>query len=266
MDLAAPADGILGEQVLVDRGAADLARAVATCVEAFESPLDAVEVGARCRRAAAGESASWSAIPTSVPSDGGPAARGRRDSAHEHGPGSVGKAASYASRVARTPDDLPRPTQAPVVPRWVKVWILTMGLGASLLLVAALNGNDTVVPAGILLAALAGRSLFCTWVTDRTRDRALRAPRRPPHHPARRRRHRRPFAALFSSRFFFDPTGTGVLWVGPLEEIAELIVPLGIYVFVRKYRSVEQALAYALVSAAGSPSSSRCRTGSKPSS
>jgi RsiW-degrading membrane proteinase PrsW (M82 family) len=161
------------------------------------------------------------------------------------------KAASYASRVARTPDDLPRPIQAPLVPRWAKVWLLTMGLGASLLLVAALNGNDTVVPAGIFLAALAGPLAFCTWVTDRTRvGRSV-----PPDVllttllvgggiGAL-------FAALFNSRFFFDPTGTGVLWVGPMEEIAKLIVPLGVYVFVRKYRSVEQALAYALVSAAG---------------
>jgi RsiW-degrading membrane proteinase PrsW (M82 family) len=153
--------------------------------------------------------------------------------------------------VARTPDDLPRPTSYPVVPRWAKVWLLTLALGASLLLVAALNDNETVVPGGIFLAALAGPLAFCAWVTDRTRVGRSVAPDVLVAAMIAGGGIGTLFAALFSSRFFFDPTGTGVLWVGPLEEIAKLLVPLAIYLFARKYRSVEQALAYALVSAAG---------------
>lgn len=153
--------------------------------------------------------------------------------------------------VAHTPDDLPEPTESPLVPRWFKVWLLVATVAGALFAVANLNSNETVVPPAVFLGALAGPLAFSTWVTDKTRvGRSV-----PPDIlyvtwiiggglGAM-------FTAIFSTRFFFDPTGTGVLWVGIVEEAAKVATPLGIYIFARKYRSVEQALAFAMVSAAG---------------
>jgi RsiW-degrading membrane proteinase PrsW (M82 family) len=59
------------------------------------------------------------------------------------------------------------------------------------------------------------------------------------------------FAGIFESDFFHQPTGGGFLWIGLVEESAKVVVPLAICTLVPKYRSVAQALAFAIVSASG---------------
>ena len=59
------------------------------------------------------------------------------------------------------------------------------------------------------------------------------------------------FAGIFESDFFYNPTGGGFLWIGLVEESAKVIAALAICTLVPKYRSVAQALAFAIVTAGG---------------
>jgi RsiW-degrading membrane proteinase PrsW (M82 family) len=137
------------------------------------------------------------------------------------------------------------------VPRWLKAWLLTAALAATTLLVARLTTNWTMVPAAVFLGALSGPFAFAVWVTDWTRvGRSV-----PPDTL---------FmswlvgggvaimiSGLFESQFFLDASDPGYLWVALTEEVAKAALAIGVYIAVPKYRSVEQALAFAIVIAAG---------------
>ena len=136
-------------------------------------------------------------------------------------------------------------------PRWLRAGLLLLVLCGATFLVAELSDNWTIAPTAVLLGAMAGPFAFAIWLTDRTRvGRSI-----PPDllfvtwlgggGVAIL------FTGFFESRFFHNPTGRGYLWVGLVEEAAKVIAPLAICTLVPKYRSVEQALALAIVTAGG---------------
>ena len=137
------------------------------------------------------------------------------------------------------------------VPRWLKAGLLVGVLAGATFAVAELSDNWTIAPTAVLLGALAGPFAFAVWVTDRTRvGRSV------------------PpdvlfvtflvgggvaivFTGFFEADLFYSSTDFGYLWVGFIEETAKVIAPLAICTAVMKYRSVEQALAFAIVTAGG---------------
>jgi RsiW-degrading membrane proteinase PrsW (M82 family) len=136
-------------------------------------------------------------------------------------------------------------------PRWLMAWALVIGLAGLTLLVAQLSGNWTIVPTALFLGAVSGPFAFAVWVTDRTRAGRSVAPDVL-------------FlmwlfgggiaivvVGLFESDFFYDPADKGYLWVSLVEETAKIIAPLAVCTLVPKYRSVPQALAFAIVAAGG---------------
>lgn len=150
-----------------------------------------------------------------------------------------------------TPDDASEPGWRWLVPRWLKAWLLVAGLTGMAFLVAQLTNNWTIVPTAVFLGAMSGPFAFATWVTDRTRvGRSV-----PPDILFTTLMVGGGiaivFAGIFESDFFYRPTGGGFLWIGVVEESAKVIVALAVCTLVPKYRSVPQALALAIVTAAG---------------
>jgi RsiW-degrading membrane proteinase PrsW (M82 family) len=137
------------------------------------------------------------------------------------------------------------------VPRWLKAGLLVGALSGVTFAGAETTDNWTTAPTAVLLGALAGPFAFAVWVTDRTRvGRSV-----PPDVLF-------PtflvgggfaivFTGFFESHFFYNSTDFGYLWIGFIEETAKVIPPLVICTVVIKYRSVEQALALAIVTAGG---------------
>ena len=138
-----------------------------------------------------------------------------------------------------------------LVPRWLKAWLLIAALTGIALLVAQLTNNSTVVPTAVFLGALSGPFAFAIWVTDRTRVGRSVAPDVLFTTWLVGGGVAIVFAGIFESDFFYDPTGGGFLWIGVVEESAKVMVPLAICTVVPKYRSVPQALAFAIVAAGG---------------
>jgi RsiW-degrading membrane proteinase PrsW (M82 family) len=133
------------------------------------------------------------------------------------------------------------------------LWVgLLIGvLSGATFLVAELSDNWTVAPTGVFLGAMAGPFAFAVWLTDRTRvGRSV-----PPDLLFVTWLGGGGFAILFTgffeSEFFRRGGGQGYLWVGLVEETAKLIVPLAVCAVVPRCRSVEQALALAVATAAG---------------
>jgi RsiW-degrading membrane proteinase PrsW (M82 family) len=129
--------------------------------------------------------------------------------------------------------------------------LLLILLSGVTLLVAELTETWSIAPTGIFVGALSGPLAFAVWVTDRTRVGRSVAPDVL-------------FttwivcgavgillAGVFEHDFFFPSGGSGFLWIGLVEELAKTVVPLGICVAVPHYRTVEHALAFAIVSAGG---------------
>jgi RsiW-degrading membrane proteinase PrsW (M82 family) len=137
-------------------------------------------------------------------------------------------------------------------PRWLRAGVLVGVLSAVTFLTAELSHNWTIAPTAVLLGALAGPFALAIWITDRTRvGRSV-----PPDllfatflvggGVAIL------FTGFFESAFFYPhPSRPGYFWIGFVEETAKVIAPLAICMAVPRYRSVEQALALAIVSAGG---------------
>jgi RsiW-degrading membrane proteinase PrsW (M82 family) len=137
------------------------------------------------------------------------------------------------------------------VPRWFWAGLLMAALAGGTLLTATITRNWSIVPAGIFLGALTGPLAFCTWVTDRTRIGRSVSPDVLLLTFLVSAGVGTTFAGIFESRFFYQPTSWGWLWIAVVEETAKFLVPLAICTALPKYRSVEQALALAIVAAAG---------------
>ena len=136
-------------------------------------------------------------------------------------------------------------------PRWLKGGLLLAALCAVTFLVAEVSGNWTIAPTAVFLGSMAGPFALAIWITDRTRvGRSV------------------PsdvlfttflvgggvailFTGFFESAFFYPAAGRGYLWIGLVEETSKVITALVICTAVPKYRSVEQALAFAIVTAGG---------------
>jgi RsiW-degrading membrane proteinase PrsW (M82 family) len=143
------------------------------------------------------------------------------------------------------------PAWRSLVPRWLRAGLLVAVLCGATFLIAELSDNWTIAPTAVFLGAMAGPFAFTIWLTDRTRvGRSV-----PPDvlfatwlvggGVAIL------FTGFFESEFFHRSTGRGYLWVGVVEETGKAIAPLAICTLVPKYRSVEQALALAIVTAGG---------------
>jgi RsiW-degrading membrane proteinase PrsW (M82 family) len=138
-----------------------------------------------------------------------------------------------------------------LVPRWLRAGLLVAVLCGLTFLVAEVSDNWTIAPTAVFLGAMAGPFALAIWLTDRTRvGRSI-----PPDvlfvtwlgggGVAIL------FTGFFESDFFPRSHGRGYLWVGLIEETSKVIAPLAICTLIPKYRSVEQALALAIVTAGG---------------
>jgi RsiW-degrading membrane proteinase PrsW (M82 family) len=144
-----------------------------------------------------------------------------------------------------------RPTWRERIPRWLRAWLLLVIVAGVTFTVARLSRNSTIVPTGVFLASLSGPLAFAVWLTDRTRVGRSVAPDVLFATWLLGGGAAIVIAGIFESPFFFQPAGPGYLWVALVEEVAKVVVPLGAYWLVRRYRSVPQALALAIVTAAG---------------
>jgi RsiW-degrading membrane proteinase PrsW (M82 family) len=136
-------------------------------------------------------------------------------------------------------------------PRWLKAGLLLAALCGATFAIAEISDNWTIAPTAVLLGALAGPFAFAVWVTDRTRvGRSV-----PPDVLFATWLVGGGFAIVFTGFFeadvFQHSTDFGYLWVGFIEETAKVIPPLVLCTAVMKFRSVEQALALAIVTAGG---------------
>ncbi len=107
------------------------------------------------------------------------------------------------------------------------------------------------MPTAVFLGAMSGPFAFAIWVTDRTRVGRSVAPDVLFTTWLVGGGVAIVFAGIFESDFFYNPSGWGYLWIGVVEETAKVIAPLAICTLVPKYRSVAQALAFAIVTAGG---------------
>jgi RsiW-degrading membrane proteinase PrsW (M82 family) len=137
------------------------------------------------------------------------------------------------------------------VPRWLAAWLLLGALSGFTLLIARLTDNWSLTPTAIFVGALSGPIALATWVTDRTRIGASV----PPDTLFMTAVVGGGFAILLSGtledQFFQKPGVIGFAWVGLVEELAKVAAPLLICAFVVRYRTVERALALAVVAALG---------------
>jgi RsiW-degrading membrane proteinase PrsW (M82 family) len=128
--------------------------------------------------------------------------------------------------------------------------VLTGGLTGLILLVARISSNSTMLPPAALIGAMAGPLAFLVWLDDR----------------ARVGRSVEPdvlllvwligggvavlIAGISEHDIVHHQVGAS-LWVAATEETAKVVVPLVVCGLVPRYRTVERALALALVSSAG---------------
>jgi RsiW-degrading membrane proteinase PrsW (M82 family) len=139
---------------------------------------------------------------------------------------------------------------AKVIPRWIGIAVLTAGLTGAILLVAQLTKNWTIVPAAAFIGAMSGPLVFLVWLDDRARIGRSVAPDELFITWLVGGGVAVIFAGIFESHFVYHP-GFGFLWIAAIEGTAKILVPLVACSLVPKYRSLEPALALALVSAAG---------------
>ena len=115
------------------------------------------------------------------------------------------------------------------------------------LLVAKLTRNWSIVAAAVFTGAMAGPLAFAVWLTDRTRIGRSVAPDVLFVTFVVGGCVASIFAGVFVSDFFYRPDTPGWLWISLVEEIAKVLVPLALCGLVPRYRSVERALALAVV-------------------
>jgi RsiW-degrading membrane proteinase PrsW (M82 family) len=153
--------------------------------------------------------------------------------------------------MSTTPGRAPEPAERWPGPRWLRAWLLVAVLAGLTLLVAEVTDNWSIAPTAVFLGAMSGPFAFAIWVTDRNRIARSVAPDTLFTTWLVGGGVAIVFAGIFESDFFYHPAGSGFLWIGVVEESAKVVVPLAICTVVPKYRSVEQALAFAIVTAAG---------------
>jgi RsiW-degrading membrane proteinase PrsW (M82 family) len=137
------------------------------------------------------------------------------------------------------------------VPRWAGAAVLTAGLTGAILLTAQLTHNWTIVPAAMFIGALTGPLVFLVWLDDRARIGRSVAPDVL-------------FitwivgggvamivVGIFEAQYLYNTGVAGFVWYSATEGTAKIVVPVTICSVVPKYRTLEHALALALVSAAG---------------
>jgi RsiW-degrading membrane proteinase PrsW (M82 family) len=149
------------------------------------------------------------------------------------------------------PGDVPERRWSWLAPRWLRAWLLLAGLTGMAFLVAQLTTNWTIVPTAVFLGAMAGPFAFAIWVTDCTRVGRSVAPDVLFTTWLIGGGLAIVFAGIFEADFFYPAPGSGYFWIGAVEESAKVIAPLTICTFVPKYRTVAQALAFAIVTAGG---------------
>jgi RsiW-degrading membrane proteinase PrsW (M82 family) len=147
--------------------------------------------------------------------------------------------------------DAPEPARRRVIPRWLIAWLLTGALAGTILLVAEVTDNWSIPPSAMFLGAITGPFAFCVWLTDRTRIGRSVAPDVLFTTWLVGGGVAILFAGIFESDFFYRPVGGGYLWIGLVEETAKVVAPFAICTWMPKYRSVPQALALGIATAAG---------------
>ena len=153
--------------------------------------------------------------------------------------------------MSTTPGRAPEPAERWPVPRWLRAWFLVAVLACMTLLVAEVTDNWSIAPTAVFLGAMSGPFAFAIWVTDRTRIARSVSPDTLFTTWLVGGGVAIVFAGFFESDFLYEPVGWGFLWIGVVEESAKVVAPLAICTVVPRYRSVEQALAFAIVTAAG---------------
>jgi RsiW-degrading membrane proteinase PrsW (M82 family) len=153
--------------------------------------------------------------------------------------------------MAVAPGEPRQPGRRWVVPRWAKAWLLVAGLTGLTFLVAQLTNNWTVIPTAVFLGSMSAPLAFSIWVNDRTRAGRSVAPDILFTMWLIGGGFAIVFTGIFQSDFFYRPRGGGYLWIGLVEETAKVIPAFVVCTFVPRYRSVPQALAFAIVTAGG---------------
>ena len=152
---------------------------------------------------------------------------------------------------ARVEADVRRGAWLHVVPRWVGIGVLTVGLTGAILLVAQLTRNWTIVPAAAFIGAMSGPLVFLVWIDDRARIGKSVAPDELFITWIVGGGVAVIFVGIFESHYLYQVGTFSNLWVAAIEGTAKILVPVAACTLVPKYRSVAPALALALVSAAG---------------
>jgi len=137
--------------------------------------------------------------------------------------------------------------------RWLWIWLLLVGMTALLVITLITTLNTTLIPAMLLFGALTGPVAFFVFVGDRfDLGKAL-----PIFNVT--------LVILFGGTIGViiggtldtwiigdPPTLQNILWVGPIEEIAKLILPVIVFLFGhKKYKSTKAGLILGLASAVG---------------
>lgn len=134
--------------------------------------------------------------------------------------------------------------------RWFHVWVLTVALTVALVVAWEIRENSTVIPAILLFGSLSGVLAFGIFVSDRL----VLSGEVPFETIAVVVLYGGGigvlFGGLFDTLFINDPTSWEILLVGPIEELAKLVVPVGIWLAGR-HRSPRAGLVLGLASAAG---------------
>jgi RsiW-degrading membrane proteinase PrsW (M82 family) len=136
-------------------------------------------------------------------------------------------------------------------PRWLAAWLLLGALSGFTLAIARLTDNWTLTPTAIFVGALSGPIALATWVTDRTRVGRSVAPDVLFMTAVVGGASAIVLAGVLEGRLFEGPTVLDLAWVGLVEELAKIAVPLLICTLAPRCRTVERALALGVVAALG---------------
>jgi RsiW-degrading membrane proteinase PrsW (M82 family) len=129
--------------------------------------------------------------------------------------------------------------------------VLIAGLTGAILLTAQTTRNWTIVPAAMFIGALMGPLVFLVWLDDRARIGRSVAPDVLFMIWLVGGGFAMVFIGIVESDYLFQPPTSGSLWIAATEETAKVLVPIAVCTLAPKYRTIERALALALVSAAG---------------
>jgi RsiW-degrading membrane proteinase PrsW (M82 family) len=129
--------------------------------------------------------------------------------------------------------------------------VLTTGLTAAILLAARLTHNWTIVPAVMFIGAMIGPLAFLVWLDDRTRIGRSVAPDVLFVTWLVGGGVAMVVVGIFEAQYLYNAGVFAFVWFSATEGTAKIVVPVTICSVVPKYRTLEHALALALVSAAG---------------